>query len=270
MEYVIIGFVLFILVTSLVIILHNKNESNVLNNSEKIRLINIINAEFTFNELKSKIIVKKHYDNKSYFNKIEPAYLMSSYLRTNATQFAHLIQKIKENQILFAAYQDRIAEVRSQPTNIQFSKTKIIQKSALKKEKKFIKQLILQPVIDLKLCFYMSYSSPAGQVNISKKGCFDFQDVFFAFESVSRTYLDKDTYRELALVTRGEVSDSLRYDVLKSDDFKCVICGASAKDGVRLHVDHIIPVSKGGSSKIENLRTLCERCNVGKSNKIEN
>jgi hypothetical protein len=66
-----------------------------------------------------------------------------------------------------------------------------------------------------------------------------------------------------------KVSDALRYDILRRDNFTCVICGASQKLGVRLHVDHIVPVSKGGKSVASNLRTLCERCNVGKSDKME-
>jgi hypothetical protein len=58
----------------------------------------------------------------------------------------------------------------------------------------------------------------------------------------------------------------LRYKVLVQDNFKCVLCGSSpAKSPTcRLHVDHIIPWSKGGKTVIQNLRTLCERCNLGK------
>jgi len=60
----------------------------------------------------------------------------------------------------------------------------------------------------------------------------------------------------------------LRYHVLKRDNFKCSICGRSpAKDpNIELHIDHIIPWSKGGETVIENLRTLCSDCNLGKSN----
>ena len=63
------------------------------------------------------------------------------------------------------------------------------------------------------------------------------------------------------------ISDKLRYQVLKRDNFKCCACGASpAKDpSVELHIDHIIPWSKGGETTIENLQTLCSRCNLGKS-----
>lgn len=65
---------------------------------------------------------------------------------------------------------------------------------------------------------------------------------------------------------RNLVTPRLRYEVMKRDGFKCVLCGASAKDGARLHVDHIKPVSKGGKTELYNLRTLCERCNLGKGN----
>jgi hypothetical protein len=60
----------------------------------------------------------------------------------------------------------------------------------------------------------------------------------------------------------------MRFDVLKRDNFKCCACGASpSKDpAVELHIDHIIPWSKGGESTRENLQTLCSKCNFGKSN----
>ena len=63
------------------------------------------------------------------------------------------------------------------------------------------------------------------------------------------------------------ISDKLRYQVLKRDNFKCCACVASpAKDpSVELHIDHIIPWSKGGESTLKNLQTLCSKCNIGKS-----
>ena len=67
--------------------------------------------------------------------------------------------------------------------------------------------------------------------------------------------------------TKREISVRLRYKVLKRDNFKCCACGASpAKDpSVELHIDHIVPWSKGGETTIDNLQTLCSRCNLGKS-----
>ena len=64
------------------------------------------------------------------------------------------------------------------------------------------------------------------------------------------------------------MNDDIRYNVLKRDNFTCQICGATAKDGAKLHVDHIIPIARGGKTVMSNLQTLCERCNMGKSDKI--
>ena len=60
----------------------------------------------------------------------------------------------------------------------------------------------------------------------------------------------------------------MRFKVLQRDGYRCCMCGASpAKDpSVVLHIDHKIPVSKGGSCQIDNLQTLCSKCNLGKSN----
>ena len=71
---------------------------------------------------------------------------------------------------------------------------------------------------------------------------------------------------------RRLMTDSLRYDVMHRDGFRCVLCGASPKTdpNIVLHVDHIIPLAKGGKTEMSNLRTLCERCNLGKRDKIEN
>jgi len=60
----------------------------------------------------------------------------------------------------------------------------------------------------------------------------------------------------------------LRFKVMNRDRFSCRHCGKSpAYDaGVFLHVDHIIPWSTGGETSLENLQTLCQSCNLGKSN----
>lgn len=70
--------------------------------------------------------------------------------------------------------------------------------------------------------------------------------------------------------TPRDINERLRFKVLKRDNFKCVYCGKSPANNsnVKLHVDHIVPWSKGGETVIENLQTLCSKCNLGKSNII--
>lgn len=67
--------------------------------------------------------------------------------------------------------------------------------------------------------------------------------------------------------TGYKINWRLRAQVLIRDNCICQMCGTSpAKDpSVILHVDHIKPWSKGGETILENLRTLCLKCNIGKS-----
>ncbi|MCL1972685.1 MAG: HNH endonuclease [Endomicrobia bacterium] len=65
------------------------------------------------------------------------------------------------------------------------------------------------------------------------------------------------------------VRAGIRWQTFERDDFKCVACGKSADDGAILHVDHILPRSKGGKDEITNYQTLCHVCNIGKSNKSQ-
>jgi len=68
--------------------------------------------------------------------------------------------------------------------------------------------------------------------------------------------------------TRRPISNSKRYDVLRRDNFQCVLCGASGVEA-NLEVDHVVSVSRGGTDEISNLRCLCFKCNRGKHSKIE-
>lgn len=59
----------------------------------------------------------------------------------------------------------------------------------------------------------------------------------------------------------------LRFKVMRRDNFACSRCGASParRTGVELHVDHVVPWSKGAETALDNLATLCSKCNLGKS-----
>ena len=63
---------------------------------------------------------------------------------------------------------------------------------------------------------------------------------------------------------RKSISKKTRFELFKRDSFTCVYCGCTPP-GVVLEIDHIDPVSKGGSNDISNLVTSCFDCNRGKS-----
>ena len=79
-----------------------------------------------------------------------------------------------------------------------------------------------------------------------------------------------NSYRRKTNIPKG-----LRKEVFKRDKYTCKECGAKKGDikadgtKVVLHVDHVIPVSKGGSDMLDNLQTLCADCNLNKSNLLQ-
>jgi len=54
-------------------------------------------------------------------------------------------------------------------------------------------------------------------------------------------------------------------DVLEKHNFACVICGTNQD---KLAIDHIIPVSRGGTNTPDNIQPLCKSCNSRKGNRI--
>ena len=68
---------------------------------------------------------------------------------------------------------------------------------------------------------------------------------------------------------RTRVPKGMRHEVFKRDNYTCCECGARKTDGATLHIDHKIPVSKGGTDELDNLQTLCSDCNLNKSDVIQ-
>jgi hypothetical protein len=66
---------------------------------------------------------------------------------------------------------------------------------------------------------------------------------------------------------RKIIGKRVRFRVLSRSGFRCVYCGAKAADKP-IEVDHVVPVSKGGSDHESNLVAACFDCNSGKSDNL--
>ena len=59
------------------------------------------------------------------------------------------------------------------------------------------------------------------------------------------------------------VEKFIHQDIINKYGNKCFYCNGSFDE-----IDHYIPLSKGGSHTLENVRPSCEHCNLTKSNKL--
>jgi predicted restriction endonuclease len=82
-------------------------------------------------------------------------------------------------------------------------------------------------------------------------------------EAIKKLEIEPNTRHK----TKRSINWRLRFIVMRRDSFKCKDCGRSpATDPtIILHVDHIKAWANGGETVLENLQTLCSKCNIGKS-----
>lgn len=56
----------------------------------------------------------------------------------------------------------------------------------------------------------------------------------------------------------------VKYTLLKIDGHFCRLCGRDEREGNPLEIDHILPLSDGGTDHLRNLWLLCRNCNRAK------
>lgn len=84
-----------------------------------------------------------------------------------------------------------------------------------------------------------------------------------------RAYMKRRSYK-----MKVKFSPHQRKDILERDDYTCQCCGIKVHDEkvnneTKAHIDHIIPISRGGDSEPSNLQVLCRTCNLRKGNKLD-
>jgi len=63
---------------------------------------------------------------------------------------------------------------------------------------------------------------------------------------------------------RVRIPTEIRRAVFERDGGKCIECGSSFD----LQYDHVLPVSQGGATTVQNLQLLCADCNLRKSDSL--
>lgn len=259
-----------IVIVSICIYFHNKYKSFVLQNSEQLQKVKKLNQNTFFHKsVEEKYFFTEALNSKRKLDNTSIYDFFIALIENRYDGFKSIIEQIKDNIRLNNDYLQKYNSIKSTTTEDFCRNLKTCFKKFLRYEKSLFGQLMLCPILDTEITIELTYTSPQGR-NFYRKGeTYDFSRFSRIFNEVTIMMENKQTRQYQIQLERAKMSDSLRYDILKRDNFRCQICGITASEGAKLHVDHIVPVSKGGKTIASNLRTLCDRCNMGKSNKIE-
>ena len=100
----------------------------------------------------------------------------------------------------------------------------------------------------------------AAMANFPHRMAFQEGEGFRRIEPLSVTQLD--TLQEVGVYEREDIPPEIRVRVLARDDYICRYCGSRSQS---LHIDHVIPVVRGGGgTTLDNLVTACAQCNLRK------
>ena len=273
-DFIILG-TLYILFTIIIYLIVNTiNKHSIKKNNKIIEHIENINknykslfyfldTNYTFEfECNSLQKYKNNNNDNSIFN------YLCNIVNENPNQWQNLITIINQNKNIYQKYMTNISTIQKQYSGLGYQKNKYIflsKKKYLKIEDSLCQKVILKPPITIKITITIFYISPAGRNRYFTDYICNEKIVIEALKKLE----EKKKYEQTKEYQRLILTPKKRYEILKRDNFKCQICGRTQADGVKLEVDHIIPISKGGKTVDENLRTLCHDCNIGKSDKLE-
>lgn len=241
-----------------------KENMEVTNVSLKIQKLIELNGSYDFKKI-SKIkhsIIEREYSRKS-LDRVTASSVIKYHIENNIDLIRTDIENAIYNINLLEEYNKDVDKISTIESN---NASKYSLKKFQKIENRVYNNLIHKKedfLITLELEVY--YRSNGGNVNDCRRGKFTFNNLV----DVYNEWKNGNKFEETKKQERKIMNDDIRYNVLKRDNYACQICGVTAKDGAKLHVDHIVPVSKGGKTVMSNLQTLCDRCNLGKSNKID-
>lgn len=244
-------------------------EQTVQETSVLIKKLLELNSQYNFNwSVQREYVFTKYLKTKSKIDK----YDLNNLFDENILNDDGLIQVSKivdKNRILYKNYLEKVECLKSEVTQEQTKVFNISYDKYIEIEQKLFDEQQIYPICDCNIVCIALYNSPKRRNHYSKEKVYKIDEVPQHYEILQQRIAMQNSEEMRKKSARSQMTDKLRYTILKRDGFRCKICGRTADDGIKLHVDHIIPVSKGGETVPNNLRTLCETCNWGKSDEIE-
>lgn len=229
-----------------------------LNDQHRLRLSYHPSLRYEFVDRVNSKVKYDHYDLRTFF--LQSIGNIESEVRRNIVARQRDVAFYVEYEVLY----DKIAPCLGRPTTDRLS----AEKFRKIEHRLYMKRKLRQPQCVAEVKCTVTYTSPQGRNSYARALGWDFDGLRYGIDEVKRIRDSRDTTQFLRQQERNKMSAALRARIINRDNSSCQMCGAKVSDGVTLHVDHIVPVSRGGQTRDDNLQALCQDCNLGKSNRF--
>lgn len=264
-----ITFALFFIPTFVVIVLYYFVKHYFVTRNAKVKECSLkyqevlnINKKYSFRNIKKEIELEENEFSLKSFNDILAKQVVLYRIENNDDNIREWIEDAILNEGIYQHYKQEIKMLKPVTDNQLIKKTGLKEEKFNKIENELVESIIYdENVYAIRAHVVVNYCNKNYDI-LNKK------DRYVKFDELKSIYYEWKNSKKYSETTKKErklMNYTLREEVLKRDGYKCCVCGKTEKDGVRLEIDHIIPVSKGGQSTISNLQTLCNSCNAKKN-----
>ena len=225
-----IPIIIYFLIRLILFFVHKREVTIVTKYSNKISKINSKKEELNFAEIKKNhYIAEREYSRKS-LDRVRMEDILFYHLDNNTNDLRTNLENSLQNKEKLETLKNYIDNLEEETYEDALKKSGFKKEKFLKIEGDIIDSIKNnQTLYEVNVYIRVYYNNPSNGVNEEKTK-------FLTYEELTQNYHNWQKGKEY---------------------------------GVKLHVDHIIPITRGGKTVMSNLQTLCERCNVGKSNKID-
>ena len=209
----------------------------------------------------------EHYlsvNSKAKFDRTTTDTCFAEFVEQHRHLLTEALEQTRRNAVIYDMYSRKIMTLRVEVSGEQCKEAKMTKEEYMELEREVISEAELPIQRTYSVTCHVYYISPQGRNHYQKSHTYREGDIsaeIMRQEQKTACHASEAWRRK---TERSRVTPSVRYRIMEHDGFRCRICGRSASSGVELEVDHIIPISRGGSSNDDNLQTLCRDCNRGK------
>ena len=245
-------------------------ENKIDRQSERLRILRALNSRYQFFELQPEYVWSQRVNSAKKCSTFDLQGYIDSVIIDNYEFISDILRKSQSNHYYYGLYQQEVrSTVPNAPWDLDVKECAVPRRIYKKIEDGLVDKYLLHPVTMPIFACTVVYDSPGGRSHRVNRLGYPADRFIPIINLAVNKQQQRDRSENQRRIERSKMSASMRYDIMKRDGFRCCICGRSSQDGAKLHVDHIIPVAKGGKTEPANLRTLCDFCNMGKSDKYD-